>query len=877
MQRKYKVKGMQCAACAASVERVLNKLEEVDEASVNLVAEEVNIEAKDTLKEEQLFEAVRKAGFELFPTQPLHTQSFRVAGMQCAACAASVERVLNKREEIESASVNLVTSQVTLCYRQYRIEDWKRTVEKAGFQLLEEEHLEDIVLDIEGMSCAACASSLEKALSQADGIQKAEVNVLLNNASITYDQKKIKLPEILQIIEKVGFQGHVKKETVQKEVQKDYTGLRVYVTLGVAAVLLYVGMSHMLGPIQLPLPRIIHYTYHPLNFALIQFILATIILILGRRFFTRGFKALIHKAPNMDTLVAVGTGSAYIYSLYSLVMIMQGDVHAVHKLYFESAGVVVALVQFGKHLESLSKQKSTSAISALLQLRPSTATLWKNNAEFEVALDEVLPHDHLVVKAGEGIPVDGVLVEGSAHVDESMLTGESVPVKKKSGDQLIQGTINMDGRIVMECTATQEETTLAKIIQLVEDAQAKKAPIARIADRISLYFVPMVMLIAVIAFLAWYLATQDFAFALTIFVSVLVIACPCALGLATPTAIMVGSGKAAQSGIFMKSAEALEITSHIDTIVFDKTGTITIGKPVVTDCITNAKQADVLRLAAALESGSKHPFAHAILTAAKQHQLKPWRIKDIQTKNGKGLAAYDEGVEILVGSRRFMEENKVDISAYIAEAQKLLAQGKSVVWVSRGEAAFGILGIADEIKPKVREVIERLTKRGIEVYMMSGDHRLSAQTIAKQAGISHVIAEVLPQQKGEEIQKLQAQGKKVAMVGDGINDAIALTQAEVGIAIGSGSDVALESADIVLMKDNIEDVETAIRLSAAVIRNIHQNLFWAFFYNSLGIPLAAGVFYAFGGPLLSPVFAGGAMALSSVSVVSNALRLKKFH
>ena len=556
---------------------------------------------------------------------------------------------------------------------------------------------------------------------------------------------------------------------------------------------------------------------------------------------------------------------------------MQGDVHAVHKLYFESAGVVVALVQFGKHLESLSKQKSTSAISALLQLRPSTATLWKNNAEFEVALDEVLPHDHLVVKAGEGIPVDGVLVEGSAHVDESMLTGESVPVKKKSGDQLIQGTINMDGRIVMECTATQEETTLAKIIQLVEDAQAKKAPIARIADRISLYFVPMVMLIAVIAFLAWYLATQDFAFALTIFVSVLVIACPCALGLATPTAIMVGSGKAAQSGIFMKSAEALEITSHIDTIVFDKTGTITIGKPVVTDCITNAKQADVLRLAAALESGSKHPFAHAILTAAKQHQLKPWRVKDIQTKNGKGLAAYDEGVEILVGSRRFMEENKVDISAYIAEAQKLLAQGKSVVWVSRGEAAFGILGIADEIKPKVREVIERLTKRGIEVYMMSGDHRLSAQTIAKQAGISHVIAEVLPQQKGEEIQKLQAQGKKVAMVGDGINDAIALTQAEVGIAIGSGSDVALESADIVLMKDNIEDVETAIRLSAAVIRNIHQNLFWAFFYNSLGIPLAAGVFYAFGGPLLSPVFAGGAMALSSVSVVSNALRLKKFH
>ena len=513
----------------------------------------------------------------------------------------------------------------------------------------------------------------------------------------------------------------------------------------------------------------------------------------------------------------------------------------------------------------------------MLQLRPSTATLWKNNAEFEVALDEVLPHDHLVVKAGEGIPVDGVLVEGSAHVDESMLTGESVPVKKKSGDQLIQGTINMDGRIVMECTATQEETTLAKIIQLVEDAQAKKAPIARIADRISLYFVPTVMLIAVIAFLAWYLATQDFAFALTIFVSVLVIACPCALGLATPTAIMVGSGKAAQSGIFMKSAEALEITSHIDTIVFDKTGTITIGKPVVTDCITNAKQADVLRLAAALESGSKHPFAHAILTAAKQHQLKPWRVKDIQTKNGKGLAAYDEGVEILVGSRRFMEENKVDISAYIAEAQKLLAQGKSVVWVSRGEAAFGILGIADEIKPKVREVIERLTKRGIEVYMMSGDHRLSAQTIAKQAGISHVIAEVLPQQKGEEIQKLQAQGKKVAMVGDGINDAIALTQAEVGIAIGSGSDVALESADIVLMKDNIEDVETAIRLSAAVIRNIHQNLFWAFFYNSLGIPLAAGVFYAFGGPLLSPVFAGGAMALSSVSVVSNALRLKKFH
>ena len=872
MRKTYHVDGMSCASCAAAVERILKKQEGIENAEVNLILNEVSITSDNKIDVPTCDQALQKAGFSLSEKLETHNETFAVEGMSCASCAASVERILSKNENIQQASVNLVLNQVTITYTKRDIETWKAAVEKAGFTLKEQSTTTSCLLDIEGMSCASCSSSIERVLRKKDGIISADVNLVMNQATISFDHHKIKMTEIIQAIEKAGFHAHIHKEEEKQETKKDYESIRVYITLVVAAILLYIGMSHMLGSFELPLPDIIYYQTHPFNFALIQLILATIILILGSHFFTRGIKALIHKSPNMDTLVAVGTGSAYLYSLVSFIQIMQGNTHAVHALYFESAGVVVALVQFGKHLESISKKKSTGAISALLQLRPDEATLLRDDKEITIQIDEINEGDLLVVKPGEHIPVDGIVVEAGANVDESMLTGESMPVKKQKGDSLIQGTIDLDARMIMKCSATQENTTLSKIIQMVEDAQGKKAPIARIADRISLYFVPTVMLIAFIAGCLWYVSTKDFSFALTIFVSVLVIACPCALGLATPTAIMVGTGKAAQLGIFIKSGEALETASQIDTIVFDKTGTLTIGQPVVTDITTSKHEKEVLALAAALEQGSKHPLATAILKKAEEEQVDIPTLKEIKTINGKGLEAVYEGKRLFIGNKS--EQQGKDV--YQNQEEKYRKEGKTVVYLYMEEELLAIFAIADQLKSNAKDVVMQLRNQGVDVVMLTGDHEITAHAIAKQAGIDHVIAQVLPDQKGNQIQSLQQQGKKVAMVGDGINDAVALTQSEVGIAIGSGSDVALESADIVLMKDNLQDVLQAIRLSKAVIRNIHQNLFWAFFYNSLGIPIAAGVLHLFGGPLLSPVFAGGAMALSSVCVVSNALRLRNF-
>lgn len=877
MKKTYHVKGMHCSACSAAVEKILKKQEHVDNASVNLVMEEVTIDSDSAFDIKKANEALEKAGFSISHKHTSQVETFSVKGMSCASCSASVERILNRFEEIERANVNLILNQVTITYSEKHMDAWIRALEKAGFVLEEDRQLISQGLVIKGMTCSSCASTIEETLKKLDGVEDAAINLLTNTASITYDKKKVKLSEMIKAIENCGYSAYIQETDKREESEKkDYEKVRIYITLILAFILLYIGMSHMLGNIQLPLPDMIHYETHPTNFAYIQFILATIILILGSHFFTRGIKALLHKAPNMDTLVAVGTGSAYLYSVYSMIMIAQGNIHAVHALYFESAGVVVALVQFGKHLESISKKKSTGAIAALLQLRPRKATLLRNGEEIDIQIEEVSVQDCLVVKAGEHIPVDGVLVEGHSNVDESMLTGESMPVKKKAGDILIQGTINLDGRLVMECNATQGDTTLSKIIRMVEEAQGKKAPIARIADRISLYFVPAVMAIAFIATLLWYLITKDFSFALTIFVSVLVIACPCALGLATPTAIMVGTGKAAAYGIFIKSGEALETASSINTIVFDKTGTITVGKPVVTDIVAKHDEKVTLRYAAALEQGSKHPLAAAILSKVEEMNIEIPRLTDIQTCNGLGLQSTFKGKLLIAGSRSFMIQKGFDTSIYEEDEVRCLQSGKTVVWVGYDSEIIGIIAIADKLKNEVKQVIANLKKAQIDVIMITGDNEITAHAIAKQAGIEHVIAQVLPDEKGKEVKRLQEQGNKVAMVGDGINDAVALTQSEVGIAIGSGSDVAVESADIVLVKDNMRDVETAIRLSRAVIRNIKQNLFWAFFYNALGIPIAAGILHVFGGPLLSPVFAGAAMAFSSVSVVSNALRLRNF-
>lgn len=807
---------------------------------------------------------------------------YHVSGMHCAACSAAVERILKKQKGIETAQVNLVMEEVLIQAEEENFDAWKEAVSKGGFELEKLQDKKDVsyhkkvVCDILGMQCAACSAGIEKVLKRTEGILDVSVNLLLNQAEIEYDQTKIKLEEIFQVIQKGGFDARIHQEQQQEETKKkDYENVHIYGTLIVAFLLLYIGMSHMLGSFELPLPNIISYKTNPFNFAFIQFVLATIIAISGWKFYYRGIRSLLHGAANMDTLVAIGTGSAYIYSVFSLFSIANGNVHAVHSLYFEGAGVVIALVQFGKHLEAISKKKSTGAIQALLQLRPKTATLFKNGKEMEISVDEVVVGDVLVVKAGEHIAVDGIVVEGESNVDESMLSGESMPVKKGVQDEVHQGTINLDGRLLMRCSVDNEDTTLSKIIRMVEDAQSKKAPIARIADRISMYFVPIVMGIAFVSALIWYFIQKDVSFSLTIFVSVLVIACPCALGLATPTAIMVGTGKAAQLGIFIKSGEALEVASHIDCVVFDKTGTITIGKPLVTDVFAQDKQ-QVLSYAAALEQGSVHPLATAILQKAEEEHILAPSLSNIQTVNGKGVYAHLSEKKLMAGNRRMMEEEGLDVSMYLEVEKACQEAGKSVVWVSYDQQVIGMLAIADKIKDHVRDVVESLTKSGKEVYMISGDHTRTATAIAKQAGITNVIAEVLPQDKAEEVKRLQKLGKKVAMVGDGINDAIALTQSEVGIAIGSGSDVAIESADIVLMKEDIRDVETALRLSHSVLRNIKQNLFWAFFYNTIGIPVAAGILYPIFHILLSPVFAGAAMAFSSVSVVSNALRLRNF-
>lgn len=807
---------------------------------------------------------------------------YHVSGMHCAACSAAVERILKKQKGIETAQVNLVMEEVLIQAEEENFDAWKEAVSKGGFELeklLDKKDVsyhKKVVCDILGMQCAACSAGIEKVLKRTEGILDVSVNLLLNQAEIEYDQTKIKLEEIFQVIQKGGFDARIHQEQQQEETKKkDYENVHIYGTLIVAFLLLYIGMSHMLGSFELPLPNIISYKTNPFNFAFIQFVLATIIAISGWKFYYRGIRSLLHGAANMDTLVAIGTGSAYIYSVFSLFSIANGNVHAVHSLYFEGAGVVIALVQFGKHLEAISKKKSTGAIQALLQLHPKTATLFKNGKEMEISVDEVVVGDVLVVKAGEHIAVDGIVVEGESNVDESMLSGESMPVKKGVQDEVHQGTMNLDGRLLMRCSVDNEDTTLSKIIRMVEDAQSKKAPIARIADRISMYFVPIVMGIAFISALIWYFIQKDVSFSLTIFVSVLVIACPCALGLATPTAIMVGTGKAAQLGIFIKSGEALEVASHIDCVVFDKTGTITIGKPLVTDVFAQDKQ-QVLAYAAALEQGSVYPLATAILQKAEEEHILAPSLSNIQTVNGKGVYAYLSEKKLMAGNRRMMEEEGLDVSMYLEAEKACQEAGKSVVWVSYDQQVIGMLAIADKIKDHVRDVVESLTKSGKEVYMISGDHTRTATAIAKQAGITNVIAEVLPQDKAEEVKRLQKLGKKVAMVGDGINDAIALTQSEVGIAIGSGSDVAIESADIVLMKEDIRDVETALRLSHSVLRNIKQNLFWAFFYNTIGIPVAAGILYPIFHILLSPVFAGAAMAFSSVSVVSNALRLRNF-
>ena len=738
---------------------------------------------------------------------------------------------------------------------------------------------------IEGMSCASCSAAVERATRKIDGVCTAQVNLSTNIGSFTYDPAIVKLTEIKEAIKNAGYSPKdiEGKKTIDEAQEKRVREVRIMrIRLIIASVfsapILYIAMSHMFPQLRLPLPDFMSSHDFPLVFALIQLFLTIPVIAAGSRFYTRGMKTMFKGSPNMDTLVAIGTGSAFLYSVFATVKIYTGDFSFAQSLYFESAAVVITLVMLGKYLEAVSKGKTSEAIKKLMKLKPSTAVIEKDGKEYEVLLEEVIAGDIVITRPGSAFPVDGVITEGSTTVDESMLTGESLPVEKQPGSEVTGGSMNKEGMVKFRAERVGEDTALSKIIKLVEDAQGRKAPIAKMADIVSGYFVPIVLLIAILSAGAWAISGKDFNFVLTIFVSILVIACPCALGLATPTAIMVGTGKGAELGILIKGGEALETTHKINTVVLDKTGTITEGKPRLTDIRTyhGMPEDDAIQLCASAERGSEHPVARAIVEGAAVRGIELLGVEDFSAVPGRGIQARVSGQRILAGNAKLMAENHIDIHLADVDAEIFGSSGRTLMYLAVGDQLKGLMAAADTVKESSRDAIERLTDMGIEVYMITGDNRNTAEAIAKEVGIQHVLSEVLPQDKALEVKSLQQSGRKVAMVGDGINDAPALVQADVGMAIGTGTDVAVESADVVLMRGDLHEVPSAIALSRATIRNIKQNLFWAFIYNLIGIPFAAGVVFLFGGPLLSPIFAGAAMAFSSVSVVSNALRLKRF-
>ena len=744
-----------------------------------------------------------------------------------------------------------------------------------------------IQLPIGGMSCAVCAKRVGKAISELEGVANVNVNFAAEKAFVTYNPQKVRPSAMKEAVLKAGYQplenkGAGAEDEDRKRREKEINTMKKkFIAAAIFAFpLLYIAMVPMIKFVSLPGAKMLDglMMNYPLFYALLEFFLTVPVICVGYRFYTVGFKSLFQKSPNMDSLIAVGTTAAVAFSLYNTFQIAKGNFQAVHSLYFESAGVIITLILLGKMLEAVSKGKTGEAIKKLMGLAPKTAFVIQNGAETEIPVEEVEIGDIIIVKPGSKIPVDGVVIEGHTAIDESMLTGESMPVDKKAGDKVYAASLNTTGTVKFRAEKVGSDTALAQIIKLVEQAQGSKAPIAKLADIVAGYFVPAVIAIAIASGIAWFIGTGDFKFALTIFISVLVIACPCALGLATPTAIMVGTGKGAENGILIKSGEALETAHKINAIILDKTGTITEGKPSVTDliCASNFTQEKLLQLVASAEKNSEHPLGQAIVRGAQEKSLALLEAENFNSITGQGIEAQIAGLSVFVGNRKMMEEKNISVKELEKDADKLAEEGKTPVFVATDGQPAGIVAVADVVKKSSRAAIESLHKMGIEVAMITGDNKKTAEAIARQVGIDRVLAEVLPQDKAFEVKKLQQEGRKVAMVGDGINDAPALAQSDIGIAIGSGTDVAMESADIVLMHSDLTDVPTAILLSKKTIRNIKQNLFWAFGYNTIGIPVAAGILYLFGGPLLNPMLAAAAMSLSSVSVLTNALRLKRF-
>lgn len=764
---------------------------------------------------------------------------------------------------------------------------------KLGTELddTQEKDNKKLELKIDGISCQACVAKIERKLSRTEGVEKALVNISNNMADIEYDEKEIKASEIMKIIEKLGYTPKRREDLKDKEeairaekmLKSELTKSKIAIVLSL--ILMYISMSHMFG---LPVPHIIYPVDHIFNYVAIQFIIAVTVMIIGKRFYKVGFRQLFMLSPNMDSLVAVGTSSAFIYSLYiSYKIFADNNIHLMHSLYYESAAMIIAFVMLGKYLETLSKGKASAAIKKLVNFQAKKANIIRNGEIVEIDINEVSKGDIVFIKPGEKIPVDGTIIEGHSTIDEAMITGESIPVEKLENDKVYSGSINKDGALKVVVNATEGETLISKIAKLVEDAQMTKAPIARLADKVSLIFVPTVIFIAIFAALLWWflikynvvsVSQNHFEFVLTIFISILIIACPCSLGLATPTAIMVGTGKGAELGILIKSGEALEKLNEIDTIVFDKTGTLTEGTPKVIDIVSigNALSKDeILKIAASMEVNSEHPLGKAVYDEAKEKNVELYDVKKFLSISGRGVIGEIEEKKYLLGNKKLLIDNGIS-NLHEEEIHKYELEGKTTILLADEKKLIAFITLADVVRNESIELIEKLKKENIKTYMLTGDNERTAKVIAKKLGIDDVIAEVSPEDKYKKVKDLQEQGRKVVMVGDGVNDSPALAQADVGMAIGSGTDIAIESADIVLMSKDIETILTAIRLSKATIKNIKENLFWAFFYNSCGIPIAGGLLYLFTGHLLNPMLAGLAMGLSSVSVVTNALRLKRF-
>lgn len=803
--------------------------------------------------------------------------------MTCASCAQTVEKATKKLQGVTESNVNLATEKLNINFDDsvVSIQDIQAAVDKAGYKAITD--TEKKTFAITGMTCASCAQTIEKATRKLDGVLEANVNLATEKMNIQYDASAVSVSDIMDAVSNAGYEAREdieSAESVDEDREKKQRAIknlwkRVWISAVFSVPLLYIAMGHLLGA---PLPSVIDPAFNPAAFAIIQIVLTLPVVIVNRSIYAVGYKTLFRGHPNMDSLIAIGTGAAFLYGIFATIMILWGEVSFANDLYFETAAVILALITLGKYLETLTKGKTSDAIKKLMGLAPKTAIVVRDGKEVEISIDEVVVGDTLIVKPGEKMPVDGLVLEGMTSVDESMLTGESIPVEKTAGDNIIGASINKNGTIQYKATKVGKDTALSQIIKLVEDAQGSKAPIAKVADIISGYFVPIVIGLAILSGLAWYFGGQTGLFALTIFISVLVIACPCALGLATPTALMIGTGKGAENGVLIKSGVALETTHKLQTIVFDKTGTITEGKPKVTDIVVanGVKENELLALAASAEKGSEHPLGEAIVKGAEDRELTFMKTRSFSAIPGHGIEVTIDDKNLLLGNRKLMDDRNISLDSLENSSNQLASQGKTPMYIAMNGKIAGIIAVADTVKENSLKAIQKLHDMGIEVAMITGDNKRTAEAIAKQVGIDRVLSEVLPEDKASEVKKLQDEGRKVAMVGDGINDAPALAQADVGIAIGSGTDVAMESADIVLMRSDLMDVPTAVQLSKSTIKNIKQNLFWAFAYNTAGIPVAMGILFLLGGPLLSPIFAAAAMSFSSVSVLLNALRLKRF-